>query len=113
MRTSRKIIASVLAACMLVSAGTVASFAASADGSVGADTDYSRACEAIDAEYTYDGELGAIYSKSSTTFKMWSPTATEVTLNRYATGSDDEKNAAKLGTVAMEKLMDGDKWTGV
>ena len=44
---------------------------------------------------------------------MWAPLATEVKLNRYATGSDDEEGAQDLGTVEMEKLMDGEKWTGV
>ena len=114
MRTSKKIIASVLAACMLASASVVTGFAATADESVGANTDYSRACEAIDKDYTYSGhDLGATYSKASTTFKVWSPTATKVVLNRYATGSDKEAGAKSLGTVEMEKLMDGEKWTGV
>ena len=114
MRTSKKIVASVLAACMLASTSVITGFAATADESVGANTDYSRACEAIDAEYTYDGhDLGATYSKASTTFKVWSPTATKVILNRYATGSDKEAGAKDLGTVEMEKLMKGDKWTGV
>ena len=113
MRTTKKILASVLAVCMLASTGMVSGFAATADDAVGGNTVYSTAHEAIDAEYTYDGELGAIYSPERTVFKVWSPTATEVTLNRYATGSDYEDGAKKLGTVTMEKLMDGDKWTGV
>lgn len=114
MRTTKKILASVLAIAMLASTSIVTGFAATADESVGGNTDYSRACEAIDKDYTYNGDdLGATYSPASTTFKVWSPTATEVTLNRYATGSDSEAGAKKLGTVKMEKLMDGDKWTGV
>ena len=74
---------------------------------------FSDAAMALDAEYAYDGELGAIYSPEATTFKVWAPLAKDVTLNRYATGSDDEDGAEDLGTVPMEKLMDGDKWTGV
>lgn len=114
MSTSKKIVASVLAVCMLSSAGVTTGFAAVTDEAVGANTDYSRACETIDAKYTYsENDLGAMYSPESTSFKVWSPTATEVTLNRYATGSDDEAGAANLGTVKMEKLTDGDNWTGV
>ena len=61
MRTSKKIVASVLAACMLASASVVTGFAATADESVGANTDYSRACEAIDKDYTYSGhDLGVL-----------------------------------------------------
>lgn len=36
--------------------------------------------------FTYTGELGAIYSKNSTTFKLWAPTAAEVKLNLYSDG---------------------------
>lgn len=114
MRTTKKIVASILAVCMLASTSVVAGFAATADETVGADTDYSRACEALEKEYTYTkGDLGATYSKESTTFKVWSPTATSVTLKRYATGSDSEKGAQDLGEVPMTKLMEGEKWTGV
>ena len=116
MRTSKKIVSSVLAVCMLASTGALSAFAAEADdAAVGATPNpYVVAVEALDAEYAYTGnDLGAVYSPEKTVFKVWSPTATEVTLNRYATGSDNEAGAEKLGTVAMEKLMNGDKWTGV
>ncbi len=115
MRTTKKIIAAVLALCMLGSTGVVSSFAAADNNnSVGANTVYSNASQAIDDEYAYTkGDLGATYSPESTTFKVWSPTATEVKLNLYATGSDSEEGASDLGTHDMEKLMDGEKWTGV
>ncbi len=115
MRAAKKIVSSVLAVCMLASTGAVSAFAAQTDESTGATPNpYVVACEALDAEYTYTGnDLGAVYSPEKTVFKVWSPTATEVTLNRYATGSDSEEGAADLGSVPMEKLMDGDKWTGV
>ena len=114
MRTTKKILASVLAVCMLASSTVLTGFAASADDAVGANTDYSKACEAIDAQYTYNGgDLGANYSPSGTTFKVWAPTATKVVLNRYATGSDMEDGADNLGTVELEKVMEGDVWAGV
>ena len=115
MRSTKKLVSSVLAVCMLASSSVMACFAAQDDGAVGITVDRNvQACQALDKEYAYSGnDLGATYSKDKTVFKVWSPTATEVKLNRYATGSDSEKGAKNLGTVDMEKLMDGDKWTGV
>ncbi len=119
MRTTKKIISAVLAVCMLASTGIVSSFAANTEADsvsayVAGNNAYSNASEAIDSEYAYTKrDLGATYTPEKTTFKVWSPTATEITLNLYATGSDDEEGAANLGTYALTKLMDGDKWTGV
>jgi len=36
--------------------------------------------------YAYDGDLGAIYSKGSTTFKLWAPISESVSLNLYTFG---------------------------
>lgn len=115
MRSTKKIIASALAVCMLASTSVVTGFAATTTGEAGAAVNnYAQAARELGAEYGYDGDdLGAVYSPEKTVFKLWSPTATEVKLNRFATGSDSEPGAKKLGTVQMEKLMDGDKWTGV
>ena len=109
MKISKKVISIVLTLAMVVSLFSVAVFSTSA----AAWNNYSTAAHALDTEYAYDGELGAIYSPEATTFKVWAPLATEAKLNRYATGSDKEEGAENLGTVDMEKLMDGDKWTGV
>ena len=108
MKTTKKVISLILAVALVVSMFTVAAVSVSA-----ATNPYSDAAMALDAEYAYDGELGAIYSPEATVFKVWAPLATEVKLNRYATGSDSEEGAADLGTTEMEKLMDGDRWTGV
>ncbi len=115
MRGTKKILASALAVCMLASTSVVSGFAATAPGSTAAAVNnYAQAAHALDATYGYDGDdLGAVYTPQKTVFKIWSPTATEVTLNRYATGSDSEPGAANLGKIAMTKLMDGDRWTGV
>ena len=40
--------------------------------------------------YYYDGELGAIYSSDYTTFKVWSPISTRITLNIYQKGNGTE-----------------------
>jgi len=39
--------------------------------------------------YAYTGELGNIYAKEATTFRVWAPTATEVALNLYKEGLGD------------------------
>ncbi|MBQ9680051.1 MAG: type I pullulanase [Ruminococcus sp.] len=108
MKKTKKLISLLLCAVLVASMMSVAIVSTSA-----ATNPYSDAAMALDQEYAYDGELGAIYSPEATTFKVWAPLATEVKLNRYATGSDDEEGAQDLGTTGMEKLMDGDKWTGV
>lgn len=120
MRTTKKLMAAVLAVCMLGSTSVISGFAATTDSepvsgsNITVDSAYSKACEEIDSEYTYTKrDLGATYSPENTVFKVWSPKATEVSLNLYATGSDNEEGAEDLGTYPLEKLMDGDKWTGV
>lgn len=67
----------------------------------------------LDKAYAYSGDdLGCTYTESATTFKVWAPTASELIVNLFATGSDSEEGAANLGTYAMAKDMDGDEWTG-
>ena len=40
------------------------------------------------SQYTYDGDdLGSTWTKEKTTFKVWSPTASEVKLNLYESGT--------------------------
>lgn len=44
----------------------------------------------FDEAFTYDGkDLGATYTKEKTGFKVWAPTASEVTLNLYEQGDGD------------------------
>lgn len=44
--------------------------------------------EEFEEAYTYTGDdLGAVWSKESTTFRVWAPTAEEVTLNLYESGT--------------------------
>lgn len=63
---------------------------------------------------TYDGgDLGAVYTPSSTMFKVWAPTASKVVLNRYAKGSTSEESTPSLGTTPMEKDGTAEDWNGV
>ena len=76
---------------------------------------YELAAIELDKQYGYDGDdLGATYTPERTTFKAWAPTATEITLNLYTTGSDSEEGAANLGQYPMEKeLNDAGEFTGI
>ncbi len=62
--------------------------------------------QSIDGLYTYDGELGCFYSPQKTTFKLWAPLASSVTLNLYHHGSD----TTPYETVAMKRMEKG-VWT--
>ncbi|OEK05190.1 type I pullulanase [Roseivirga misakiensis] len=63
--------------------------------------------ESFDDFPVYEGnDLGATYSKSGTTFKMWSPEAQEVKLNLYSAGDGDNL----VETFAMKKAKNG-VWT--
>jgi pullulanase len=54
--------------------------------------------------YYFDGELGAIYTTEKTTFKVWSPFSTSISLNLYSAGSATETGGASAyATKAMEK----------
>ena len=61
----------------------------------------------FESVYAYNGELGALYSKTQTTFRVWSPFAKSVCVNLYATGSDGELNSTNLGQHEMDKKENG------
>lgn len=60
--------------------------------------------------YNYDGELGAIYTPSSTIFKVWSPVSSDIKVRIYNNGTPDNVDSAK-GDDAYEEhaLVKGDK----
>ena len=60
--------------------------------------------QAFNDKYYYDGQLGAIYTSQSTTFRVWSPVATKILLNLY----NDGYNGASYNTVEMSS---GEKGT--
>ncbi|MCR5184570.1 MAG: type I pullulanase [Bacilli bacterium] len=49
----------------------------------------------FDAKYNYDGELGAIYSAQSTTFKVWSPISQQIELRIYENGTPTSVDPTK------------------
>ena len=57
-------------------------------------------------KYTYNGnDLGATWSENSTLFKVWSPTASEITLNLYKEGKSGVDDLIK--TIQMTKVEKG------
>ena len=66
----------------------------------------------FEVEYFFDGELGAIYSKSETTFRLWSPTAESVILTFFADGHEGEitrrEPMRKMGNGLWELTVKGD-----
>lgn len=71
--------------------------------------------ELIDQLMSYDGELGAIYAKDSTTFKIWAPLASRVVVNLYDKGESEkpyqveELRKKKMGvwTITIKGDLDG------
>ena len=115
---AKKLLSALLCA-MLILSSVVMAGAASTDKAVTGDTKYATAARELDNNYGYnDNDLGATYSKESTTFKVWAPTATSIKLNLFNTGSDNEENAKKLGSYNLEKLNiatndEAEKFSGV
>lgn len=119
MTMSKRIISIILSIALLATTFCLSSFSAFA-----AETDaetssapnaQALAAQAIDKEYRYDNDdLGATYSPESTTFKVWSPTASAVVLNLFTTGSDEEEGADKISSTNMTQVIGEDgKFTGV
>ena len=96
----RRIISIALAVLMLTSVFTVAASAAEADLS---GTGYSNQSylENYAKEAAKVTDLGATYTPTATTFKVWAPEATSVMVKMFTTGTDAESGAAVLGTSAM------------
>lgn len=59
-------------------------------------------------KYIYsERDLGINYSKEKTIFKLWAPTADEVNIRLYATGSDEETDSKDMGSFKMKRLNKG------
>ena len=75
-----RIFAMIMALCLMIG---FAALPASAESL----TDYYSSAE-FESQYTYTGDdLGAVWSKDSTTFRLWAPTATAVKVNLYGSGT--------------------------
>ena len=60
----------------------------------------------FEEKYTYSGsDLGATWTRQKTTFRLWAPTAEEVTINLYRTG--DKHNHDLLAQIHMQPDING------
>jgi pullulanase len=58
--------------------------------------------DAFNSAFTYNGELGAIYTSTKTTFKVWSPISSDIKLRLYNKGSAAEE-ASPYKEVSLSK----------
>ncbi|MDE6312332.1 MAG: type I pullulanase [Lachnospiraceae bacterium] len=72
--------------------------------------DKAFSAAAFEEEFTYEGDdLGAVYSKERTVFRVWAPTAQKVAINFYEAGDGDcliesvDMTSAQKGTWTYEK----------
>ena len=60
--------------------------------------------EEFDEEYYYDGELGAIYTSSYTTFKVWSPVSKKIEVIIYENGTPANVSSTKGSDTVYKKV---------
>ena len=105
----RKPLSLLLSALMVAGSASFAASAASAPEAVGYNNQTYLETQASSA-YN-EKNLGATYSKTSTTWKTWSPDASSVKVKLYATGSDGESGARVIGEHAMTKNATTGVWS--
>ncbi|MDO4893777.1 MAG: alpha-amylase family glycosyl hydrolase, partial [Eubacteriales bacterium] len=100
----------LMSVLMVTGSATFAANAAQSTESVGAYTNKDYLESQASAAYN-EANLGATYSKASTTWKTWSPDASSVKLNLYSRGSDAESGAKSLGSHTMTKNTSTGVWS--
>ena len=110
MRTTKKIVSAVLAACILPQQRlyqalpqqpmTVRQFQATTQETILTQ----RLLKILTLSMLTPAMILVLLTqKDATTFKVWSPTATGVKLNIFTKGSDDEQGASKVASYTLEK----------
>ena len=85
----KRILSMVLMTILIFSLFTLSFFTGSAK------TDYEAYAKKLD-KTAYSGQLGAIYSKTSTTFRVWSPNAKSVKVILYAKNKKQYNKVVKM-----------------
>ena len=100
----RRVISLLLTVLLIVTSAVISVNAADTDKSeTGAFANQGKYSDQI-----YSGnDLGFTYTKAATTWKVWSPAATQVQLKLYKTGTDRENGAGVIGTYDMTKGTSG------
>lgn len=65
----------------------------------------------LDDLYAYSGRLGTVFYKTEVTLRLWAPTAKSVLLHLYQ--NSNASSEVIKSPFAMNRLMEGDQWTGV
>lgn len=93
----RKPLSILLSLSMIAGMSAFASNAAvTSDESVSAGNYYNaNYLESYASKAYNESGLGSVYSKTSTTWKTWSPDASSVKLKLYTTGSDNEAGVSQ------------------
>lgn len=108
----RKTLSLLLSAIMMTSTVSIAANAATAEVSSVSGSYYNASYLETYASQAYnEANLGSTYSKSSTTWKTWSPEASSVQLKLYNTGSDGESGAGVIGTYNLTKNSTTGVWS--
>lgn len=98
MRKLKRIFSCILAITTIIGGNVMSAQAVTGNNTKQETVKYAHE---LDAQ-AYDGnDLGATYSPASTVFKVWAPTATNVALKLYTTGSPDEEGAQNISTTEM------------
>ncbi len=101
----KRFVTGVVAAMMV----TAMCFSNASAATANKKTDYQAYAANLD-KTTYSGnDLGAVYTKKSTVFKVWSPNASSVKVNIFEHGSDEEGDPGSIESKALVL----DKKTGV
>ena len=67
------------------------------------------ASDSFNDMYYYDGELGAIYTKNATTFRVWSPVSSKIELRIYENGQPLDTNSSSLEAFEYYEMEKKDK----
>ena len=97
---SRRLLSLLLVALLLISTMSVAASAYEAD--IAESGYYNQSyLENYAAQAYNETGLGCTYTPSASTFKVWAPEATSVSVKLYTTGTDAESGAAVKGATPM------------
>ena len=97
----RKLICAILAAVLLISSLSISAFAEELDLAESGAYYNQNKYENYASKAVNETNLGATYSASSTTFKVWAPEAQSVQVRLYTTGTDSESGAKTIDTKTM------------
>lgn len=117
MNKLKRFMAASMASLMALASAAVSIPAATEDPVINTirqvDSGYTKACEDTDSQYNYDGFLGCKCTKDASEFRIWAPVATNIKVNIYTTGTDNEVGASKVGSYGLEKMLVNGEWNGI